>query len=246
MTRYSSPSWNVQSNTGSKRLNNKDAIYLLNTKFGTWVFTLDIATSSPATIELARSFFDFVTPAALEANIKSHDELKRVIHSAFLQTKTKIRIGKSSFIALYRSHTSIKIIGLTAGDCRAGMIKDKQIQWLTPVQTAANPIGDFTDAMLTEPNRHTLTKCFNLQRPFEPVPFEIDHLNSPIVVATDGFWVELTQDKQLQFINDGLATTQDDTSVIIVTWDKESSPEYTFENNSIENLFFYRSVAAVL
>jgi serine/threonine protein phosphatase PrpC len=254
MIEPSSIKWIHRTQQGSERTENKDCFSIINSDLGTWVFVIDISTSSIATTELAKRFSEhfhvslqnllkdsisaFTARASQEKTLLDSyfadvENRKQVIQQAFSATKKELRIGVASFLALYRNDSSNKVYGLCAGDCRLGVLNNKSIQWLSPVHTGANPSGnDFENSMSLLPERHILTKSLNLRRKFEPEVFELDtSIDDVFVVATDGFWMELDEAQQQSFINepDVCLTDKylvDDTSVLLVTW---SALEQEFE-----------------
>lgn len=243
---------------GSERAENKDYFSIINTDFGTWVFVIDISTSSIATTNLAKRFSEhFYTclqgllinsvkffsekitqdKPQLEDYFEDAEKRNQIIQQAFSATKKELKIGIASFLSLYRNDSSNKIYGFCAGDCRLGLFNNKSIQWLSPVHTGANPLGnDFENSMSSVPERHILTKSLNLRRKFEPETFELDFsIDNIFALATDGFWMELDEAQQQSFINEPdvcLADRDlvDDTSVLLITWSAlEQEIELTFE-----------------
>ena len=260
MTEPSLLKWTYRTQQGSERTDNKDCFSIIDTEFGTWIFVIDVSTSSSATAELAENFSDHFH-AHLYDLLKSKDNLpsehtsqekplhdsyfeeeehrKQVIQQAFNATKKALKVGVASFLSLYRSEHSNRVFGFSAGDCRLGLLNNKSIQWLSPVDTGANPLGnEFEHSMALLPERHILTKSLNLRRKFEPSTFELDVSDDDIfIMATDGFWMELNEAQQQTFINEPdvcLADESliDDTSVLLVTW-SELEQEFTpkFECN---------------
>ncbi|MEM5550438.1 hypothetical protein HJP15_01355 [Pseudoalteromonas sp. NEC-BIFX-2020_002] len=231
---------------GSEREENKDYFSIINSDFGTWVFVIDISTSSIATTNLAKRFSENfhdclqnlllnsvkhfsekVTQAKPRFESYFEDPVKRnqIIQKAFSATKKELKIGVASFLSLYRNYSSNKVYGFSAGDCRLGLINNKGIEWLSPVHTGANPSGNnFENSMSQAPERHILTKSLNLRRKFEPETFELDSSTDDVLVlATDGFWMELNEAQQQSFINKpNVCFTDkylvDDTSVLLITW----------------------------
>lgn len=254
MTEPSSLKWIHRTQQGSERAENKDCFSIINSDLGTWVFVIDISTSSIATTELAKRFSEHFharlqdllkicmraftentlqEKPRLDSYFEDAKNRKQIIQQAFSTTKKELRIGVASFLALYRNDSFDKVYGLCAGDCRLGVLNNKSIQWLSPVHTGANPSGnDFKNSMSLVPERHILTKSLNLRRKFEPEAFELDTSTDDIfVVATDGFWMELDEAQQQSFINepDVRLTDKslvDDTSVLLFTW---SALEQEFE-----------------
>jgi len=258
MTDPSLLKWIHRTQQGSERAENKDCFSIVNSDLGTWIFVIDISTSSIATTELAKRFsehFHASLQNLLKSSVKVFTEKtsqekplldcyfedaenrKQIIQQVFSATKTELKIGVASFLSLYRNNSSNKVYGFCAGDCRLGLLKDNSIQWLSPVHTGANPLGnDFENSMSLVPERHILTKSLNLRRKFEPEVFELEtSIDDVFAVATDGFWMELNEAQQQSFINESDVCLDDkylvdDTSVLLVTWsDLEQEFEPKFE-----------------
>jgi serine/threonine protein phosphatase PrpC len=235
--------WTHRTHQGSERAENKDYFSIIDSDLGTWIFVIDVSTSSSATIILAKQFSenfhsclqDFLKRGdLLLSENQSQEKYKWILQQAFNATKKELKIGVASFLSLYRCNRSSRVLGFCAGDCRLGLLNKKSIQWLSPVHTGANPLGnDFETSMKLIPERHILTKSLNLRRNFEPEIFElVASPNDIFVIATDGFWVELNEEEQQSFINKsdaGLVEKPfiDDTSVLLVTW-SETDVEQTF------------------
>ncbi|WP_158768840.1 hypothetical protein [Paraglaciecola sp. L1A13] len=72
--------------------------------------------------------------------------------------------------------------------------------------------------MKSLPERNLLTKSLNMRRAFNPDLFEIDiSEDTQLIIASDGFWAELTAVTQSTFFRDGGQTTDDDCSAIIIS-----------------------------
>ncbi len=243
MTEPSSLKWTHRTQQGSERAENKDHFSIIDSDLGTWIFVIDVSTSSNATTILAKQFSknfhsclqDFLKRGdLLLSENQSQEKCKWILQQAFNATKKELKIGVASFLSLYRCKRSSSIFGFCAGDCRLGLLNKKSIQWLSPVHTGANPLdNDFETSMKLMPERHILTKSLNLRRNFEPETFELVASPSDIfVIATDGFWMELNEVEQQSFINEsdaGLVEKPfvDDTSVLLVTW-SEADVEQAF------------------
>lgn len=84
-----------------------------------------------------------------------------------------------------------RVWGYCAGDVRMGYVRAGTLNWLSPVHTAANVFGPFTDELKSSPSRHILTRCLKLHRTFDPVYFQFDlRDDGQLVCATDGFWCD--------------------------------------------------------
>jgi serine/threonine protein phosphatase PrpC len=230
--------WIFKSQKGKDRETNKDFFSLVNSCDGTWLFVLDIATASNATEELAKCFIEAVVSQLKHFIFEGVDSVKAIIYQAFKVAKNKLKTGVASFLAIYRCSITDNFYSFIAGDCRIGvLIKKNSINWISPVHTGVNPLGDvFLPQMKFNNDRHTLTRSMNLRRNFNPEIFTFNLLfTNTLVLATDGFWAELDDDAQQAFISQGVANTSDDTSVLLVTWSDTKETSH-FENNVKSNL----------
>lgn len=230
--------WIFKSQKGRDRETNKDFFSLVDSYNGTWIFVLDIATASNATEELSKCFIEAVVSQLKSFTFEGIESGMALISKAFQITQNKLKTGVASFLAIYRCSNTGKFYSFIAGDCRVGVLtKENFINWISPVHTGANPLGDdFIPEMKFNTERHILTRSMNLRRNFNPETFIFDLLLTDIlVVATDGFWAELDDDAQQIFISQGIASTSDDTSALLVTW-SDTKETLHFKNNIKSNL----------
>ncbi|WP_028870479.1 hypothetical protein [Psychromonas arctica] len=228
--------WKFNSAKGLDREINKDLFAIFQTEHSTLVIAFDIATSSPVCPEMAKYYI-----AQFQQKIKSvtqtnKDQIQQAMHAAYTETKSAFKIGKASFILLSYCHKTDILNCFNSGDSRMGILGNQSIQWLSPVHTGANPLGQpFTSEMLKMSKRHILTRSMNLQRPFRPEHSQYKISNEYIlVIATDGFWAELSDKEQVAFINNTQKASNDDTSALILTLSQ--TPKHSFNNNLNENL----------
>jgi len=228
--------WKFNSAKGLDREINKDLFALFQTEHSTLVIAFDIATSSPVSPKMARYYVDQFQQKIKSIAQTNKDQIQQAIHAAYTETKTAFKIGKASFILLSYCHKTDILNCFNSGDSRMGVLGGESIQWLSPVHTGANPLGQpFTSEMLKTNKRHILTRSMNLQRPFRPEHSQYKVSNDDIlVVATDGFWAELSDKEQISFINNAQKGSRDDTSALILTLSQ--SLKGVFNNNLNENL----------
>ena len=114
---------------------------------------------------------------------------------------------------------------LHAGDCRLGfapIASPERIDWKTSIHSLANAIQPLPEEQLcNHARRHSLTRTFNSRRYIKPEYQE--HLwqeGTALVIATDGFWAELSTAEQCQQLSDYSAAvqqTKDDCSFLLLT-----------------------------
>lgn len=109
-----------------------------------------------------------------------------------------------------------------SGDCLYGQIdQNHDIVWLTKPHTLANAINDIPIAsLLSNPTRHLLTRSFRAKEFMGSEISEIDTSNSDtFLIATDGFWAELNNNQQHDFLARKNVTPQknrDDQSCLLI------------------------------
>lgn len=110
---------------------------------------------------------------------------------------------------------------LHAGDCRLGRLANQgSIQWLTPVHVLANAIQDLDEpALRLSPGRRLLTRSFRAKRFQTPACaiHEFDERDRGLLIASDGFWADLPENKQLEILHGictGKLTSPDDVSCL--------------------------------
>lgn len=114
------------------------------------------------------------------------------------------------------------ILVLHAGDCLLGRWDEKSgIAWLSKPNTLANVTGEIPVAEIAGlPARHRLTRSFRAREFMLPDAMEMKvEEDSVLVVATDGFWAELSASQQAEFIDGHEVHTPaelDDRSVLCI------------------------------
>ena len=115
-----------------------------------------------------------------------------------------------------------QLIILHAGDCLLGrVIDDTKIQWLTEPHTLANATKSVPhNDLAQDPDRNKLTRSFRGRKFIEP-EFNCT-LTTPaekIIIASDGFWADLSREDQLALINESSEPKgpRDDISFLLFT-----------------------------
>lgn len=108
----------------------------------------------------------------------------------------------SYLIALIREGEGV--VTLHAGDCLIGRPGEKGlVEWLCRPHTLANALDDLTIAAIAaEPARHRLTRSFRAREFMRPETARLQ-LDQQLIVATDGFWADLSPEEQLSFLGRG-------------------------------------------
>lgn len=152
------------------------------------------------------------------------------------------RKASASFaIALVENEGTIWL--LHAGDCLAGTNKDLTgTAWQVLPHTLVNVTGGLTVAEIAgTPVRHLLTRSF---RSWEFMVPDISELclkkGQTLVLATDGFWAELTHEEQEQFLAGKTISAaghryEDDCSALILR--HVAGKRNAFSRGAYENLY---------
>lgn len=114
---------------------------------------------------------------------------------------------------------------LHAGDCRLGftpIASPEHIDWKTSIHSLANATQPLAEEQLrNHAGRHSLTRTFSSRRYIQPEYQEHQWSEgSALVVATDGFWAELSTAEQCQPLSDyssAVQQTKDDSSFLLLT-----------------------------
>ena len=150
----------------------------------------------------------------------------------------------SYLVALIRQDKPSVI--LHAGDCLIGSHEAKApIEWLIKPHTLANAIDDVSIGKIaSSPLRNKLTRSFRAKEFIIPDIATIpDADDGVLVVATDGFWAELTSDEQHRFLEGEVAQAKhktDDCSVLKIRI-LESTAETHVSTVAHQNLYVAES-----
>jgi serine/threonine protein phosphatase PrpC len=146
----------------------------------------------------------------------------QLINDLLKSIHTKIRLNfpadtASYSILLKDTHS---LMSLHAGDCRLGIRQDK-IKWLTHPHTIIGVEDPDILNIEQNPRRHYLTKGFRPKRFEAPEANNIlGPIDGAIILATDGFWADLTIEEQLQLLDHGPSlnkTGKDDIGCLILS-----------------------------
>ncbi|MEX9815918.1 hypothetical protein AB7X09_07085 [Providencia rettgeri] len=218
-------SWLFATQMGADRKQNKDLYALIDRGNFNLVIAFDVSTSSPATTEMAKFFFEIVIQElnSIEQSHLTENIVDHILQLGFKETKAKYKIGKASLLVIGTFNSGESVFCFHTGDIRLGnWKKDKSINWLTNVHTGANPLGEpFVQSMLKDENRKIVTRCFNLQKTFLLDYKKVTEVDCRLIIATDGFWAECYNEKQQAIIEGSEFSVQDDLSVLVLTWDRD-------------------------
>lgn len=127
------------------------------------------------------------------------------------------------------SYLALLVLGQTAisihaGDCCLGYLdNDQRMTWLNSPHCGPNWQGNLSHTFIaSSPARKRMFNCMSYRRPHEPaIQFMQVIPGTTWILATDGFWAELTAENQLQAIArrslEGYPTEDDATFMLLQT-----------------------------
>lgn len=170
---------------------------------------------------------------------KSLIEQLRFIHERLLEHYPNC--SASVLIVIIVPNDNILVMHI--GDCILGQLNgENKIVWYTTPHTLANVITTMTlDELASSSARHLLTRSLRAREFMEPDAFFLDLLTGDYLLATDGYWADLTPDGKLSF-NDGRfpddGSDHDDRSVLHLKLEKTNSPVINcIINDTTENFY---------
>lgn len=133
---------------------------------------------------------EFLTAESLISKLK---ELHEVLPEAYPH-------GSASYMILYVGRGNDALV-VHAGDCLLGRYDEQGgLEWLTRPHTLANAGNEKSAEQIIDlPARHRLTRSFRAREFMRPEVTKIAALEE-FIVATDGFWAELSPSDQSRFM----------------------------------------------
>jgi serine/threonine protein phosphatase PrpC len=178
---------------------------------------LDGSTNGPNSGEFARQ----ITQELIDWYVASDEAMTaetltarlRQIHEAL--AKAYPRDSASYMIVNIRANAAL---ALYAGDCLLGRHDRKSgVEWLSRPHTLASVTGETSIASIADlPARHLLTRSFRAREFLLPEAI-LTKVEGEFLIATDGFWAELSPSEQVRFMdgqNMPMAAEGDDRSVL--------------------------------
>lgn len=164
----------------------------------------------------------------------------REIHQALRKSFPR---GSASIILFHVMDTGSLTV-LHSGDCLLGR-HDGQVHWQVTPHTLANALADMPlDSIAKSPTRHLLTQSFRSREFMVPDVLAEEKASGTLLLATDGFWAELTEREQEAFLGGGqsAAPERDDRSVLRLWLSTEGPSEILLDNGGSAN-FYVRTQA---
>jgi serine/threonine protein phosphatase PrpC len=214
------PCYLWQSRGGTLAPDNRDYCGIAEA-YGTNLCILaDGATGTPHSGELARALVcHFLESFKRTQQSLTSEGAITLLKQAHGDLRRQYPADSASYIVAFKTDDPI-INTIHAGDCRLGRVTQNRIQWLTPVHTLATAIQNLEDHVLrADPNRYLLTRSFKGRRFQEPECniHKLDDKHEVMVLASDGFWADLEESKQLDLLSESpleMKAFSDDTSCL--------------------------------
>jgi serine/threonine protein phosphatase PrpC len=162
---------------------------------------LDGSTTSPTSgalvQQISQDLIDWYVASDEEMTAETLTARLRQMHKTLSQRYSR---DSASYMIVHVQYTN-PVIVLHAGDCLLGRYQEKSgIEWLSQPHTLANVTGRTPIAEIAGlPARHRLTRSFRPREFMHPDVFATK-ADGEFVVATDGFWADLSSSDQIRFI----------------------------------------------
>jgi len=216
------------SQQGTDRAENRDVSGSAHNA-GAHLYVIADGTAKPGSAELAQALSDHLLGCFSNAApfiATSPDSALELVLASLKQVQSNLcpdfPFASTSYLALLvLGQTAITI---HAGDCCQGYLdNDQRMTWLNTPHCGPNWQGDLSHTFIaSSPARKRLFNCMSYRRPHEPaVQFIQVTPDTTWILATDGFWAELTVEHQLQAIAgrslEGCSTEDDATFMLLQT-----------------------------
>jgi serine/threonine protein phosphatase PrpC len=203
---------------------------------------VDGSTHGAANGEYARSIVQMLVDWFVETgDVITDDLMVQVLRELHENLRKRYPRGSASLLLIYAAESdSISVIH--SGDCVLGELdRHDGVNWRTSPHTLTNalvemPLKDIAQSA----TRHLLTRSFRA-RGFElPDIVKLPEFSGSLVLATDGFWAELSEKDQARFLaghQASTATDRDDRSVLLLRISLSNHLAFVMYDKSSKNLY---------
>ena len=208
---------------GTRTSDNRDCAGIGENAHGSIIIVADGSTAGELDGDLARALVkEIVNWFVIAKPPVSADVLLGFLRDLHRDLAPHFPRGSVSYLIVIMSSEGSVIAH--AGDCTLGFLgTEGSVNWITAPHTLANAVKKLTLADIAKSRaRHLLTYSFRAREFVAPTIEKIDALASHLVIATDGFWADLTPDQQMAFMGTGKRKAnddQDDCSVLLIRTD---------------------------
>lgn len=178
---------------------------------GSCLYMIADGSAKPGSGELAKALTQHVLDAfsrAAPITVSCLDEALKLTLTLLEDVHSNVcpdfPVASTSYLALLVVDQTA--ISIHCGDCCLGYLeKDQRPRWLTSPQCGPNWKGDLSHALIANnPARKILLNCMSRRRRHEPhVQSLLIAKDTTWILATDGFWAELSPESQLGAITAG-------------------------------------------
>lgn len=168
--------------------------------------------------------YDFITYEVLIAEMHA-------IHATQSEVGFTVEIAAYAILVLDDENGSWAV---NCGDCRIGnFMTPGKVEWLTPVHTAANFLGEeFTQSHAEMPRRHKITRKLRVRKFDTPALTQLDKIDSGCwLLGTDGYWIN----HSFRTESNEAHSEEDDASLLIL------APSNMVMMRNSENFFIYKN-----
>ncbi|MDT4737936.1 hypothetical protein XH83_35410 (plasmid) [Bradyrhizobium sp. CCBAU 53351] len=193
--------WHSQQ--GTRTTDNRDCAGIGIRQTSALAIVLDGSTSGAESgafaHEIARRMVDWYV--STDENITA-GVLTAQLRATHAKLSKQFRRDSASYLLMHVGAAQTALV-LHAGDCLVGrQAPAGPMSWLTQPHTLANSVSQMTIGDLAnDSGRHRLTRSFRSREFVEPAFCSIALDDTPVLVATDGFWAELDHRQQSAFIH---------------------------------------------
>lgn len=171
-------------------------------------------------VSLLRELFSTLSIGMLHRVLISQPKLIEQLRQAHASL-SKIFPASSASYAILHLDEAQQSRTIHAGDCLIGRgIEPSLIQWQIKPHTLVNALHDVPITELAKNDvRNRLTRSFRAKEFIAPSTKTIQVDNTSLILATDGFWAELSEKEQSVFVAGheiGITSACDDKSILCI------------------------------
>lgn len=203
---------------------------------------VDGSTTGPANGDFARALTQMLVDWFVEAvEATTTTTILRALRQIHEILRKQYPQGSASILIIHTEKPN-SITVLHSGDCVLGEVDaEGSISWQTSPHTLTNALAEMPlKDIAGSPTRHLLTTSFRA-REFEPPEIqELGEFLGCLLVATDGFWAELSEGDQARFLEGDLSPAdkdRDDQSVLQLSISFCDHFAFAMQERSSTNLY---------
>jgi PPM family protein phosphatase len=234
---------NWRSQQGKKTNDNRDCGGVAVRGDSTLCLVADGSTSGPTSGDLARQLIrDVIDWYVVTGEAATVENVMAQLRRAHLILSRRFSRDSASYLLACIVGAGTAFV-LHAGDCLLGLQKgNSPTRWFIRPHTLANVTGDLSIDDISKTHvRHQLTRSFRAREfmPPDVSEFKIE-VDGSLVVATDGFWAELSAEDQTRFMQGHdvpMTDDGDDRSCFQIQCRDEPGIKIQFDEKMIANLY---------